>query len=246
MFKTIGSYVLAGAVALCGADAAYAQQQSPAFRVGQTKAPQTLNFTFGAFVPRGADGRVEGDVLTFNQTFLTFDIGDFTGVTFCGEYLLPIGRWVELGAGVSFTQRTAPSVYTDFIANDGSEIQQDLKLRRVPIEFTGRLMPLGPASKVQPYVGGGLAIIAWRYTETGEFVDFDQGGTIFRDEFTDSGSAVGPVFLGGVRYATDAFSVGFEIRYQKADGDLDPVNFVPPKIDLGGWNYQATFGLRFD
>jgi len=88
MFKTIGSYVLAGAVALCGADAAYAQQQSPAFRVGQTKAPQTLNFTFGAFVPRGADGRVEGDVLTFNQTFLTFDIGDFTGVTFGGEYLL--------------------------------------------------------------------------------------------------------------------------------------------------------------
>ena len=58
--------------------------------------------------------------------------------------------------------------------------------------------------------------------------------------------AVGPVFLGGVRYASDAFSVGFEIRYQKADGDLDPVNFVPPKIDLGGWNYQATFGLRFD
>ena len=76
--------------------------------------------------------------------------------------------------------------------------------------------------------------------------DFTQGGTIFRDTFSDSGSAIGPVILGGVRYASEAFSVGGEFRWHKAEADLDPDNFEAPKIDLGGWSIQATFGVRFD
>jgi hypothetical protein len=57
---------------------------------------------------------------------------------------------------------------------------------------------------------------------------------------------VAPVILFGVRYASDAFSAGFEGRYHWAEGDLDLVKFVPPKIDLGGWVFQGTFGVRFD
>lgn len=247
MFKTIGSFMLAGAmVVVCGVDAAYAQRQSPAFKVGNDTAPQTINFTFGVFVPKGTDSRTDGDVLTFNQTFLSFDIGDFKAPAFGAEYLLPIGKYIEASAGISFSSRSVPSVYTDFIANDGSEIQQDLKLRRTPLEFGARVLPLGQAQKIQPYAGAGLAITFWKYTETGEFVDFDQGGNIFRDTFEDSGTSVGPVMLFGVRYASDAFSAGFEGRYHWATGDLDPVNFVPPKIDLGGWVFQGTFGVRFD
>jgi hypothetical protein len=247
MFRTIGSYVLTGAlVLLCGADAAYAQKQSPAFKVGKDTAPQTLNFTLGWFSPRGADSRDPDDVLTFDQTFLNFDISDFKAAQFGAEYLLPIGKFVEAGAGVSFSNRSVHSTYADFIANDGSEIQQQLKMKRVPLEFTGRVLPLGQGTKWQPYAGAGLALIFWHYTEEGDFVDFDQGGAIFNDTFKDSGTAVGPVFFGGVRYATDAFSAGFEAKYHKATGDLDPSQFFPKKIDLGGWIFQGTFGLRFD
>jgi hypothetical protein len=108
------------------------------------------------------------------------------------------------------------------------------------------VLPLGQAHKIQPYAGAGLAITFWKYTETGEFVDFDQNNNIFRDTFEDSGTAVGPVMLFGVRYGSDAFAAGFEGRYYWGKGDLDPVNFVPPKIDLGGWVFQGTFGVRFD
>ena len=42
----------------------------------------------------------------------------------------------------------------------------------------------------------------------------------------------------------DAFSTGFEIRYQHAKGDLGS-DFAAPKIDLGGWTYNFTAGVRF-
>lgn len=250
MIKLIRSCICAGALVMaCGVDVAYAQKQ-PGFALSDGAA-QTLNFTFGGFVPPGEDGRVDGDVLVFNRTFLAFDIGEFKAFTVGGEYLLPIGKYIEMGAGISYNQGSTHSVYTDWLASDGSEIQQELKLRRVPMEFTARVLPFGHSNAVQPYVGGGIAVISWRYEEEGEFIDFDDllpgaDPPIFRDTFSDSGTSVGPVILGGVRYAAGGFALGGEVRWTKAEGDLDPDQFFAPKIDLGGWTYQFTIGLRFD
>jgi len=67
---------------------------------------------------------------------------------------------------------------------------------------------------------------------------------IFRDQFVDSGSTTGPIILGGIRFAGEALSAGGEIRYQSADADLSD-DFLGSKIDLGGWTYQFTVGVRF-
>ena len=64
-----------------------------------------------------------------------------------------------------------PSVYRDFVNTNGAEIAQDLKLRIVPFTATVRFLPIGRGG-VEPYVGGGLGVFNWRYSETGEFVDF--------------------------------------------------------------------------
>lgn len=207
-------------------------------------AQQTLNFSFGYFILHGEDARVPGDVLVANQSFLAFDFGEFNGPSVGGEWLIPIGRFVEGGAGVSFTRQTVPSVYADFVDSDGSEIFQELRLRRVPMDFTVRLLPLGQTSPVQPYIGVGATAIAWRYSEFGEFVDFDAGRQIFRGEFVASGTQAGLVALGGVRFAGPSASAGFEIKYHRADAPLDS-RFAGPRIDLGGWTYQVTGGLRF-
>ena len=50
--------------------------------------------------------------------------------------------------------------------------------------------------------------------------------------------------LGGVRFAGDTASAGFEVRYQSAHADL-PAPFAGTAIDLGGWTYQVTLGVRF-
>ena len=207
-------------------------------------AQQTLNFTLGYFNPLGWESRDPDDVLNVNHSFLAFDLDEFGGASLGGEWLVGLGRFFEAGAGFSYTKQTVPSVYRDFIDSDGTEIDQDLELRIVPIAFTVRVLPFGQSTPVQPYFGGGLGIINWRYRETGEFVDFGAGREIFEDTFEDSGSSTGAIFVGGVRFAGPRFSAGGEIRYQHAEGDLSR-DFAGSKIDLGGWTYNFTVGMRF-
>ncbi len=212
-------------------------------------AQQTLNFSLGYFTVRGEDARAAGDVLTENRNLLVYEIDEFNGATVGGEWLVPLGEYFEGGAGVAFSRRTVPSVYADFVDNDGSEIEQDLRLRIVPISFTIRVLPFGQSSGVQPYFGAGLGIFSWRYSESGEFVDFGTAPfTIFRDQFVASGSETGPVALGGIRFAGETLSAGAEIRYHSADaalGDEFALLTDEPRIDLGGWTYQFTIGFRF-
>ena len=232
---------LASYVLVIGASVAASAQ--PAF------AQQTLNFSLGYFTVRGEDARVEGDVLNANRSLLAFDLSEFNGATVGGEWLVPLGEYFEGGAGLAFSRRTVHSVYQDFVDDDGTEIDQDLRLRIVPIAFTIRVLPLGQSTGVQPYFGAGLGVFAWRYSESGEFVDFGTNpSTIFRDQFVASGSETGPIALGGIRFAGNAFSAGFEIRYQSADAELGPEFAViadEPRIDLGGWSYLFTAGWRF-
>jgi hypothetical protein len=211
-------------------------------------AQQTLNFTFGYFAVRGEDARVDDDILNENRNFRVFDISDFNAASIGVEWLIPLGNYFEAGAGASFSRRTVASVYDEFVDSDGTEIDQEARMRLTPVAFTVRVLPLGQTSPVQPYFGGGLGVVAWRYSEFGEFVDFSRRNAIFRDQFVASGNATGPVILGGLRFAGDALSGGFEVRYHSADAPLGDefARFDPDlRIDLGGWTYQATVGVRF-
>lgn len=230
-----------GIMTLCAAVAMLASAQ-PA------SAQQTLNFSLGYFTVRGEDARVERDVLNENRNFLEFEVSDFNGATVGAEWLVPLGGFFEAGAGVSFSRRTVPSVYDDFVDSDGSEIEQDLRLRLVPVALTIRVLPLGQTSPVQPYFGAGLGIFNWRYSESGEFVDFRNRNAIFREQYAASGSETGPVVVGGLRFAGDTVSAGAEVRYHSGAADLGArfSALAPePRIDLGGWTYQFTIGMRF-
>jgi hypothetical protein len=212
---------------------------------GPASAQQTVNFNIGYFAPQGADARVGDDVLLRNQNFLIFDVRDFGGATVGAEWLVPFGRFVEGGAGIAFSRRTVPSIYADYVDTDGTEVDQDLRLRLVPVTFSLRVVPFGTSSPVQPYLGVGVGVVSWRYSETGEFIDFSGGQrTIFRDRYVATGRDVGRVVLGGIRFAGDRATSGFEIRHQRARGELDD-RFAGSQIDLGGWTYQLTVGARF-
>ncbi|HZI81558.1 MAG TPA: hypothetical protein VFD69_18690 [Vicinamibacterales bacterium] len=234
MCKHLGWKGLVLCAALASASPALAQQQ-------------TVNFSIGGFVPRGEDGRVTGDVLNENRTFLVFDSDEFNSVTAGGEWLFPIGNFVEGGAGVSFSNRSVPTVYDCCVDNFGDEIEQELRLRRIPIDLTLRVLPLGGSSPIQVYFGGGLSLISWRYSETGDFIDFNSDGDVFTDTFVGSGTEAGGVALAGVRFQGRSATGGFEVKYHKADAsfEADDDAFAGPKIDLGGWTYQATIGFRF-
>ncbi len=162
---------------------------------------QSVTLTLGYFAVRGEDARISDDVLVENleTRLFTFRLGDFNNVSAGGEWLIGLGEYVEAGVGLGFYRRTVASTYAGFVDDvDGSEIEQDLKLRVIPFTTTIRFLPFGRSAAVQPYVGGGLGIYAWRYSEVGDFIDFSNFD-IFREQFVAEGNDVGTVVLGGVR-----------------------------------------------
>ncbi len=74
-------------------------------------AQQTLNFSVGAFTVRGEDARVDGDVLVANRDVFLFDFSDFTILSLGAEWLVPIGDYLEAGAGIGFASRGVPTIY---------------------------------------------------------------------------------------------------------------------------------------
>ena len=124
------------------------------------------------------------------------------------------------------------------------EVVSHLKLRIVPFTATFRWLPVGHNAPIQPYVGGGVGVFGWRYSESGEFVD-SSDRSIFTGNFEGSGAAVGPVVLGGVRVPIGRTALGFEARYQHAKGELPRDQEFSGSENLGGMNYLFTFNIRF-
>jgi len=210
---------------------------------GPASAQQVLTVQFGGFLPKGEDARVEGDVLVVNRQYLLFDFGDFNGLLLGGDWSFALGEYVEAGAGFGYYQATVPAIYDEWINEDGSEIEQELRLRIMPLTAVVKILPLGARRAIQPYVGGGLGVYFWRYSETGEFLATD--GSLFRDSFVQSGTSLGPVAVFGLRgRVSESALIGLEGRYQWGTTDLSE-DFLGTKLDLGGFSILATFGYRF-
>ena len=207
-------------------------------------AQQQLSFSVGGFSPKAEDGRAQGDVLANNLDYLAFKISDFSGPLFGAEYLTGLGDHFDAGLGVGFYQRTVPTVYNNFVNTNGTEIEQDLKLRVIPFTATVRWLPMGHHNGVEPYIGAGVGVFNYRYSESGQFLATDR--SIFRGTFVGSGTATGPVILGGIRVPVGSWGVGGELRWQSAEGKLPAdQDFSGSKIDLGGLSYTFTINVRF-
>jgi opacity protein-like surface antigen len=118
-------------------------------------------------------------------------------------------------------------------------------MQQIPITGTLRLIMTGRHAAVQPYVGAGVAVVPWEYSEAGDFVD--QNLNVFNWTYKDSGTAVGAVVFGGLRVKVSrTVALGTEFRYQMVDAPLDPnVGFQGTRLDLSGLTYQASVIFRF-
>lgn len=225
------------------------------YQVSRTDSRNLIGFNLGYFALKSAESRDSEDILLPNlidfarrSDLAPLEIGDFNSVAFGGEWIYGVSDYLEAGVGLGYYRRTVETVYADLVDDDESDIAQDLKLRVVPITATVRFLPFGRGAAVEPYVGAGIGFFNYRYTEIGEFVD-DEGFvfTNVDDPFDKSGTAIGPVVLLGARFPVgDAFTLGGEFRWQKAEGDgLLDQDFIRDKIDLGGWTSAFTFHFRF-
>lgn len=211
-------------------------------------AQQAFSFHIGGFVPRSETARSTDDVLRANLNAgvdsLLFNVSDFHGPTVGAEWLFPLNDFIDAGLGIGYYSRSVPSVYAEFENANGSEIEQDLKLRIVPFTATVRFLPIGRRDAFTPYIGAGVGVLRFQYQETGQFID--DRNNIFNATFTGKGAATGPLIVGGARFPVGGVDVGGELRYQRAIGDVaEERNFLGTEIDLGGVSYLLTFTVKF-
>ena len=214
----------------------------------------------GWFFPRGIDNRISDDVLVRNffgvpvdqfpgkTDALAFQMNDFIGGRVFGEWNLGIGRHIEVGTGVGYYRQTVPTVYRDLVDLDFREIEQQMRLETIPITVHVRFMPFGSPGHVQPYVGAGLSLLNYHYSESGSFVDNDTL-EVFTGTSSKRGITPGVMLLGGVRVPIkgDVYALGIEARYTFGNGDITgtDTNFPADKIDLSGTDLNFSFMVRF-
>ena len=213
---------------------------------------QSLSLNVGWFSPTRTADRVGGDTLVANlfatsPYALGFRISDFDNTTFGADWLFPLGDYWEAGVGVSYYAKTVPSFYLDLTDESGGDIRQNLRLKEVPVNASLRFLPFGRRFPVRPYLGLGVSVIPWRYSEVGDFVDNATPPNIYSADYHDSGVTFGWTLMAGVRVpVTRAVSFGGEVRYLNASTTLDPsVGFLGDRLDLGGISYLATFNIKF-
>ena len=234
---------------------------------------QSIQLGAGYFWPRGFESRVSGDVLVEDLTtadplqFLTEDclnrtsscIKAFRSWMISGEWNFGFSDRIEVSAGLGYYSKSVPSRYRDTVNGhftettaDDTDIEQTIALRMVPITGIVRFLPVGRPSSFQPYVGAGIAVIPFRYREIGDFVD-STDGTIFPADYIETGTAFGPVLVGGMRIpiSGDIYALTIEGRYHWATGDISGLDengqpkFLTDKIDLGGGSINFGFLIRF-
>jgi hypothetical protein len=220
-------------VLVCAAAGAFA---TPAL------AQQTLNFSFGHFMLRHA--RSELDIILIEHHDLPVEAGDFNGMNIGGEFLVPFRGKYEAGLGASYSGGEVTAAHGRVFNPDGSPIPRTLGYSQLPVALTFRWLPLGQEYRVQPYVGGGLALIRFSFRESG---DFAARGSLFRNEHHEtSKTAVGPVIVFGLRVVGDRLALGIEGRHQRARGSFGPAfaHLQGAEFDLHGWAVNGTIGLR--
>ncbi len=157
--------------------------------------------------------------------------------------LLPM---LEIVVGFDTGQAEVDGNYLDLVYEDGSEIEHSALLSLTDYTLGVRIRPF-QQGRVSPYVVFGLARTHYKYSEQGEFVNFENFD-IYYDELEERSSFTGFFAGAGFDFAVvrmpfgrrlDAFG---EFRYSRGEGRHrgDFADFGDLGVARGG----ALFGLR--
>lgn len=191
----------------------------------------SFNVSASYFMPRG-----DSDIFDQNKIETTFRTKDLNGFGASFRYDHFIGEYVNVGAGVSFSDQDTDVVDNDFEFPNGDPVVRNISLQIVPLEAHLHFLPAGRELPVIPYVGGGAGVYFWQYEERGDFIlDRNTNPHAVTGRADSDGADFGWHVEGGVQipFSRSAAATG-EVKYFKVDGDLDRRSFDPAfePIDL--------------
>ncbi len=180
-----------------------------------------------------------------------FDFGitddDFTTGGFGFEFDFAVLPRVDISIGFDNGDSETFGSYLDLVYEDGGEIEHSARLAMTELSLGVRLRLLGDAARVRPYLIGGVTGAYYRYTEVGDFVDFDTAD-IYYDVFEEKSFLPGFFAGAGADVAVVRLPTGGrielfgEFRYARTQGQhTDGFDgFGDLKLDRSG----GLFGLR--
>jgi hypothetical protein len=234
-------------VATFGAATAGAQGSGSGFLFQQPAGSITLS---GGF----AHATAGGDLFSFVTDNLTLNKSDFSGPVFGADLAVSVRPQIDVVLSTSYSGMSRSSNYRNLVDNNDAEIVQQTEFRRVPVMISARayLTPQGRSvgrfawvpSRFAPYVGAGGGAVWYRFSQHGDFVDFQNNDNVFNAEFTSSNWAPAAQGMAGLDVTlTPRIALTGEAKYIWAKGKLDQSFSGFDNIDLSG--VSTTIGLTF-
>ena len=257
------SLVAASAVCLAATAPAAIAAGRPGEQANQPVAPPvgTPDFLFGQ--PRGwvtfrgswLVPRAGGDLFTFVSDQLTVDKADLSSPAVSGELGLVLTSRVSASVGLEFSRQTIPSEYRRFVDNGGLSINQQTTWDTTNINGSVRVALLDRGRSISrlafvpravaPYAGAGAGMLHYKFTQTGDFVDFVTF-RVFPDRFDSAAWAPSAHVFGGTEVRLwRALSLDMEGRYVWAHGTLGSDFLGFDGIDLSGFRFSTGVSVMF-
>lgn len=208
------------------------------------------------FALRGGAVRPDAnsELFDFVSQQLTVDRGDFLSLGGVADISVALKDRLELQFTAGVSSRRVGSEYRDFIDNNDRPIEQSTTFRRVPLTLGLKynLLPAGRSvsryawipSRVVPYVAAGGGAMNYRFSQRGDFVDF-QTMDVFADRFETKGWAGMAYGAFGTNWSLSR-NVGLntELRYDHARGPTGQDFQGFDRISLSGLGVTAGFFFR--
>jgi hypothetical protein len=237
-----------GALALPSTGAAQERPHDFLFRTPKV----TLGLRVGYARPAASS-----EIFDFTSDQLTVSRGDYASATWGGELAVRVTPRVDVALDMSYAKSRIPSEFRDWVDSNDLPIQQITEFKRVPFTaglkyyLTDRGRSIGRFAWIPrtwaPFVGAGAGWVWYRFTQNGDFVDFEtQDLAIYSDRYLSEGHAPTVHLFGGADWSLSPnFFLTAEGRYTwaKAEMSQDFVGF--DRMDLSGFQATAGISVRF-
>jgi opacity protein-like surface antigen len=212
----------------------------------------SVAFRMGYDAPLGPRlGGGTDDIFGFTQELLTVSSTDFDALSLGGEIGVRVSSRFDVLFDIYHASSSTFSEFQDWVDLDDLPIQQTTEFSRTSFAFSGRYFLTDRGVNVSqfawvprnwsPYLGAGMGWMNYRYTQDGDFVDFETLD-IFPARLDSRGTSFLAQGMAGIQYSfAPNWILTGEARYRWASAQLqrDFVGF--DDIDLTG--LQATFGI---
>lgn len=209
---------------------------------GQSGPDGSIRLSVGLFTPDG-----ESKFWADNAIDFTGSADDFEDGSYRAELEWGLGDRASVLLSLGYYDGSTQRAYRDFVDADGFDIVHTASLEVTPLTLGVLLAPGGRHKSVVPYVVAGVGFYDWRYSEVGDFIDFDDPGQpIIFGAFEASGVTTG--IYGGVGIelmvapSTSLFAEG---RWVSVDDELGDDFSGFGTLDLSGSHASLGIAWKF-